>query len=167
MIAADTNRLRVDDPHGHAQIIDGQPLPQTILEQNACNSAFAAAIYDTDGAVMWQGRTKRLATDDQWNQLITRDRGCVICNAAPSHCEAHHLTPFAPPTNGNTNIDEMILICPTDHHHTHQGSHKLTKTRHGWQLQPTNHPHPKTRHPHHQQDRPDQHRQPDHQATPA
>jgi len=157
MIAADTNRLRTDNPCGQAQIIDGQPLPQAVLEQIACNSAFAGAIYDTDGAVMWQGRTKRLATDDQWNQLIIRDRGCVICAAPAAHCEAHHLTPFAPPTNGNTNIDEMVLICPTDHHLTHQGSHQLTKTRHGWQLQPTNHP---NQHQH-------QHRQPDHQTTPA
>ena len=139
MIAADTNRLRTDDPSGQAQIIDGQPLPQAVLEEIACNSAFAAAIYDTDGAVMWQGRTKRLATDDQWNQLIIRDRGCVICNASPAHCEAHHLTPFAPPTKGNTNIDEMILLCPTDHHLVHTHSHTLTQTPTGWTLQPKHH----------------------------
>jgi len=139
MIAADTNRFRVHDPTGQAQIIDGQPLPQPVLEQIACNAAFAGAIYNTDGAVMWQGRTKRLATDDQWNQLITRDKGCVICAAQASHCEAHHLVPFAPPDNGNTNIDEMVLICPTDHHLLHSNSHTLTKTDNGWQLQPSNH----------------------------
>jgi len=159
MIAAHTNRLRANNATGQAQIIDGQPLPQTILEQIACNSAFAAAIYDTDGAVMWQGRTKRLATDDQWNQLIIRDKGCVICSAPAAHCEAHHLTPFAPPTNGNTNIDEMILVCPTDHHHTHTGSHRLTKTRHGWQLQPTNHPNQ------HRKPEPEQHHKPTHETS--
>ena len=136
MLAVDTSRLRADNPRDEAKIIDGEALPQQILEQIACNSAFAGAIYAADGAVLWQSRTKRLATDDQWNQLIIRDRGCVICAPSPSHREAHHIIPHAPPTNGSTNIDNLVLICPSDHHLAHSDSHQLVQTEQGWQLQP-------------------------------
>ena len=136
VVKADGERLRADDPEGMALIADGEALPQSVLERICCDAEFLGAIYGQDGAVLWQGRGTRLATDDQWTQLIARDGGCVCCGARPEHCEAHHLVPFAPPTFGATDIDELALFCSTDHHLVHDHGHTLVRTDEGWVLRP-------------------------------
>lgn len=114
-----------DDPNGVAAFLDGSPLPQSALERIACESAFVGAIYGADGAILWQGRSTRLATDDQWAALIDRDGGCVHCGADPSKCQAHHLVPWAPPTFGETDIDELVLVCDAAHNLIHHHGHEV------------------------------------------
>ena len=132
-LRVDASRIG-DDPHGIAEFTNGTPLPQAVLERIACDSAFVAAIYNTNGSILWQGRTKRSATDDQWNALIDRHGGCGICGADPAHCQAHHLIAWAPPTNGPTNIDNMILACNHDHQLIHDHGHQLVKHNGKWTL---------------------------------
>ena len=136
MVRADADRLRADDPQGSAEFLDGTPLAQSTLERIACNAAFVGAVFDSDGSILWQGRSKRIATDEQWTGLIARDGGCVGCGADPAHCEAHHLTPWAPPTNGSTDIDKMVLLCTGDHHLVHDHGYTLVKLEGKWRLVP-------------------------------
>jgi Domain of unknown function (DUF222) len=136
MVRADADRLRADNPMGTAEFLDGTPLPQSALERIACDSAFVGAVFDTDGSILWQGRTHRLATDEQWTALIGRDGGCVGCGAAPAHCEAHHLTPWAPPTNGPTDVEAMALLCSHDHHLVHDHGYALVNVNGTWRLIP-------------------------------
>ncbi len=126
VVKVDIGRLRADDPLGVAMIVDGEPLPQSVLERIACDSVWAGMIFATDGSVLWKGRDVRTATPDQWTALIARDGGCFCCGAAPAHCEAHHLDPWAPPTNGTTDIDRMVLVCHRTHHLVHD---------HGWTIE--------------------------------
>ncbi len=135
-IRLDASRCRTDHPNGLAELIDGTPLPQEVLERIACEAAFVGAVFAADGSVLWQGRSIRTATDAQWNALIHRDGGCVICAAEPSHCQAHHLDPWAPPTAGPTDIDNMALVCNTDHHLIHDHGHQLSRSDGEWQLRP-------------------------------
>jgi hypothetical protein len=132
----DVDRLRVDDPDGVAAIVDGEPLPQSVLERIACDSVWAGMIFDTDGSVLWKGREVRTATPDQWTALIARDGGCFCCGAEPAHCQAHHLDPWAPPTNGRTDIDRMVLVCRTSHHLVHDQGWTITRIDGRWELRP-------------------------------
>jgi 5-methylcytosine-specific restriction protein A len=122
----DASRCTADNPTGAAAFIDGTPLPQATLERIACESAFVGAVYGADGSLLWQGRNVRLATDDQWHALIDRDGGCRHCGADPSRCQAHHLTPWAPPARGPTDIDNLVLACDHGHHLIHD---------HGWRVE--------------------------------
>lgn len=123
--------LRVDvercslDPSGYAAFLDGSPIPQSELERIACESAFAGAIYGADGAILWQGRAVRLATDDQWTALIGRDGGCIHCGADPSRCQAHHLIPWVPPDWGPTDIDNLALVCDAAHRLIHHHGYRV------------------------------------------
>ena len=125
-LRVDLSRCTADEPSGAAAFIDGTPIPQATLERIACESAFVGGVFGADGAVLWQGRNVRLATDDQWDALIDRDGGCRHCGADPSHCQAHHLTPWAPPARGPTDIDQLVLVC--DHGH-------VLIHHHGWRVE--------------------------------
>ncbi len=134
VVRVDTDRLRSDGPSGTAEFVDGTSLPQSTLERIACGADFVAMIYSTDGSVLWQGRRVRTATDEQWLSLVARDGGCVICNADPAYCEAHHIDPWSPPTNGNTDIDRMALVCTSDHHLIHDQGYTLARIDGSWRL---------------------------------
>ena len=82
-----------------------------------CEAALVGVVFDADGTVLWQGRHKRLATDDQWTALIDRDGGCFCCGAAPSQCQATSLDPWDP--TGTTDIDKLVLVCNHTHHLIH------------------------------------------------
>jgi hypothetical protein len=67
-----------------------------------------------------------LATTTQWTALLARDRGCRLCGAT-RHLHAHHIVPHA--RGGPTSLDNLVLLCGTDHRRLH---------RHGWRI--TGHP---------------------------
>jgi len=134
MVRVDVDRLRADGPSGTAELVDGTPLPQATLERIACGADLIGMIYGADGSVLWQGRRVRTATDDQWLALVARDGGCAICSADPAYCEAHHIDPWAPPTNGRTDIDRMALVCTSDHHLIHEQGYTLARVEGSWQL---------------------------------
>ncbi len=119
------------------QLIDGSPLPAAVVERLACGSDLFAAILSEAGDPLWIGRQARLATDGQWRALIVRDGGCVVCDAHPSRCEAHHIVPWQPPGCGPTDIDNLALICSHHHHLVHDLGFRFVPTGDGgWSLQP-------------------------------
>jgi len=130
-LRVDPGRCTSENPTGPAAFLDGTPLPQSTLELIACESAFVGAVYGTDGSVLWQGRSVRLATDDQWQALIDRDGGCRHCGADPSRCQAHHITPWAPPARGPTDIDHLVLTCDQGHHLIHECGYRVVVDEHG------------------------------------
>jgi hypothetical protein len=73
------------------------------------------------------GRTRRTASTDQRVALIVRDRGCVYpgCDRDPSWCEVHHLKEWLA-DRGNTNLDDLALLC-TEHHHELHCQHKTLR----------------------------------------
>lgn len=121
----DADLVRAHAPNG-----DGF-LPVSVLERYSCDAMFGGTVFSRSGEVLWHGRKKRSATPGQISALIARDRGCVVCSAEPSRCEAHHLDPYNSPKQGETNVDEMALICADCHHWLHEEQLTLY-----WQLGP-------------------------------
>lgn len=98
---------------------DGTPLPKSVVEELTCGADFIGQVFSTQGELLWQGRKKRLATPAQINGLISRDGGCVQCNAHHDRCIAHHIIPFEAPAKGETNIDGLVFLCDDCHHRLH------------------------------------------------
>ena len=133
-----------------AEFANGNVVPDTVLSRYACNGTIAATVFGADGEVLYQGRQQRYATPAQIRGLIARDKGCVRCRADISECEAHHLIPWNAPLEGNTNIDEMALVCVDCHHFIHDTNQTLFRNAKGlWKLRaatpdeiPPKRPHP-------------------------
>ncbi len=118
-----------------AEFADGRTVPESVLARYACNGTIAATVFDADGEVIHHGREHRYATPAQIRGLIARDRGCVRCRADISECEAHHLIPWNAPREGETNIEDMALVCTDCHHFIHDTNQTLFRNANGgWEL---------------------------------
>ena len=105
--------------------LDGKPLPRSYVEQLAGDASFVAQVFSADGELLWQGREVRLATPAQITGLISRDKGCVECNAHPDKCVAHHLLPWEAPRKGPTNINNLAMVCDDCHIRMHQAKQTM------------------------------------------
>ena len=126
----------VDDATGSlvAELPDGVRLPQSVLEQLACNAKFTGIVYDTKGRPIWRAQSVRCATEAQRQLLIARDGGCFACQAHPDMCQAHHVRPVS--QGGATSIDNMVLACWNCHTKIHHFNWQI----HGPPGQRTLHP---------------------------
>ena len=97
-----------------AQLVDGTPLAPSELLKIALEADILPALFDTKGQPLWLGRTCRTASVAQRVALAIRDRGCVICGAANSYCQAHHVLHWT--DGGPTDIDNLCLLCTHCHH---------------------------------------------------
>lgn len=113
----------------------GVAIARAEAERLACVSDLFGLVVDGDGDPLWHGRRKRRATDAQIRGLKVRDGGCVICAARPSMCEAHHVVHWDGPGKGETNIDNLALLCRHHHHHLHDHGLVLCRTIDGrWEM---------------------------------
>ena len=127
LIIAETGVITGDNPDGRCEIAGVGPIPRSELERLACGADLFGVVFNGDGLPLWHGRKVRTVTPQQWRTLAARDRGCVLCNADPTYCHAHHIVPWTPPARGPTDIDNLALVCNRHHHHIHQ--HHLTLIR--------------------------------------
>ena len=109
----------VDEATGKliAELPDGERLPQSVLEELACNARFTGVIYDRRGRAIWRAHSVRRATEAQRQLLIARDGGCFACGAHPDICDAHHVRPVS--QGGATSLDNMVLACWRCHNKIH------------------------------------------------
>jgi len=126
-----------DEGPNKAFSLDGRRLPTKLVRRLYCTATFVGTVFDGTGEVLYHGRKKRLATRAQTRALIARDKGCVQCGASPTRCQAHHLTPFHSPKAGNTNINEMALMCHSCHQQLHDNAQTLYWTHGPPQRGPT------------------------------
>ena len=113
------------------ELIGSGLVPSSLASYYRCISELAIQLVDETGAVLKHGRTKRRVTPEQWVGLVSRDGGCVQCGAHHRRCEAHHLIPWTAPAKGETNIDEMVLLCVDCHHRLHENNHTMFQNASG------------------------------------
>ncbi len=96
---------------------DGTPIPTEKIRDLACQSEILPAIFRGASQPMDMGRSRRAASPAQRIALVARDKACVGCGANANWCQAHHIIPWA--IQGNTDIDDMCLLCSRCHHKVH------------------------------------------------
>jgi hypothetical protein len=113
--------------------IDGiGPVANTVLEQLCCDARFTRFITAGPSVILDMGRSTRLATPAQRRALAIRDRHCRFpgCNRQPQWCEAHHVDGWVE-SLGETNIDNLILLCRRHHTLIHNTKWTITRTNNG------------------------------------
>lgn len=119
VIVASTDVISGRDPQGRCEIPGVGPIPLSELERLACDAELFGVLFSGEGEPLWHGRGERTATDAQRRALVARDGVCVLCADEPARCEAHHVKPWAKPSEGPTDIDNMALLCGTCHRRLH------------------------------------------------
>ncbi len=104
-----------------AELIDGTPIDIEELRRLACDADIIPTIFGTDGQPLYLGRTQRAPNQAQRMALFARDQACVDCGLAAQACDIHHILPWE--HGGPTNIDNLVLLCPTCHRKTHRNDH--------------------------------------------
>ncbi len=121
-----------------AELVGGDPLPPSILDELMCNSTLTGVLFSSKGVPLWQGYTKRSATAAQLKALRARDQGCIGCGANPVICQAHHVMPWS--KGGGTDITNMVLVCWNCHDKIHHHNWQVTRRNGKRTLIPPNGP---------------------------
>ena len=132
----------VNDATGEliAELPDGVRLPQSVLEQLACNSRVCGVVYDRRGKPIWRTEARRTVTEPQWQMLIARYGGCFHCGANPAMCQAHHIEPVS--QGGPTKLDNLVPACWGCHHRIHYDGWQISRSPDGQHtLHPPDHVH--------------------------
>nr|MDE0500455.1 DUF222 domain-containing protein [bacterium] len=105
---------------------DGTPIPIEKIRDLACQSDILPAIFRGMSQPLDLGRSRRAASPAQRIALVARDKACVGCGASANWCQSHHIIPWA--VQGNTDLDDMCLLCSRCHHKVHDDHWQVRKT---------------------------------------
>jgi len=119
VVTVSLDKLVGRDPDGFGQLCGSGPVPDEVLARYLAAGDLVGMVFGGNGQPLWMGRRRRHASVSQYLALVVRDKGCVLCGAPPITCHAHHRLPFQAPAGGLTDIDEMVLLCPSHHRKTH------------------------------------------------
>lgn len=115
------------------ETIDGTPLSAATLRRLACDADIIPTVFGGASQILDHGLGRRTVSDAQFEALIVRDGGCVVCGANVMRCQAHHLVWWS--DGGGTDISNLVLVCADHHHLVHEGGHDLRPDKHGhWEL---------------------------------
>ena len=109
-------------------IIEGvdEVIPASVIQEIACDSGFFPVVLGTRGESLFHGMRKRYATQAQRRAIIARDGDrCIVpgCKCVGARTNVHHV--IFNVNGGPTDVDNMVLLCPADHHALHQGAFEL------------------------------------------
>ncbi|ONI78474.1 hypothetical protein BWI15_00960 [Kribbella sp. ALI-6-A] len=117
---------------GVGTLASGATLSTATIRRLACDAGIIPLVLGSASEPLDVGTEHRFVTRAIRQALNTRDKGCIICQAPPAMCEAHHLIHWA--DGGPTNLTNLALLCKAHHIDVHQGHWTIT-THQG-------HPHP-------------------------
>ena len=130
----DLEYLATDGERGRCEIPGVGAMARSELERLGCDAEIYGLIFDGRGLPLYHGRKTRRVSPQQWRALVARDRGCVICGAAPGWCQAHHVKYWI--LGGRTDIDNLALVCHQHHRWIHDNRITLRWGSDGWRAPP-------------------------------
>ena len=133
-IVMDLEYLATDGERGRCEIPGVGAMARSELERLGCDAEIYGLIFDGRGVPLYHGRRTRRVSPQQWRALVARDRGCVICGAAPSLCQAHHVKYWI--LGGRTDVDNLALVCHLHHRWIHDNRIILRWGSDGWRAPP-------------------------------
>ena len=112
-------------------------IPDSVLAGYLAHVEIISVLYDHTGSPLWLHRTRRHASLMQRYALIARDKACVLCGADHQHCDVHHTMPWTASAKGETNLDNLVLLCGPCHQQLHADNHTIYQDHHGtWRTRP-------------------------------
>lgn len=122
--------------HGYIEgVLD--PVSLETIDRHLCDTGTIGVLFDDEGQCVNVGREKRLFTGRQRVGLALRDGGCMMgdCDQPPSWCEAHHIDEWGR-GDGQTNIEDGILLCRFHHLNLHNNGWRIFRSGASYYLTP-------------------------------
>jgi len=109
---------------GHAD------LPIDTVKRLLCDCSLVLVAEDADGDPLDVGRKQRTVSTPLRRALYARDRGCTFpgCNRK-RYLDGHHLQHWI--NGGETNPDNMTLLCTHHHRLLHEGGFRIVRDEGG------------------------------------
>ena len=106
---------------------DGQPLTPDAVRRLACDAELIPTVLGSTGAVLDQGRARRVATAAQRHALRAMYRTCghPDCTVRFADCEIHHVIEWIH-QHGPTDLANLLPLCNEHHHLVHDAGWHLT-----------------------------------------
>ena len=106
---------------------DGQPITPDAVRRLACDAELIPTVLDSTGAVLDQGRARRVATVEQRRALRAMYRTCAHpdCSVRFADCEIHHVIAWIH-QHGPTDLANLLPLCNEHHHLVHDTGWHLT-----------------------------------------
>jgi hypothetical protein len=103
-------------------------VPAATVQRLACDASIRRVLLGPGAAVIEVGRALRVPSGAGRSALRVRDQGCVWpgCERPSSWTNAHHLLHWG--HGGDTNLENLVLLCHRHHWSVHEGGWQLTKT---------------------------------------
>ena len=113
-------------PDGTCELLGAGPVPPAILDNLSPDTRIRGALFDTNGEILWLGRSRRHASIAQHLAVAIRDRGCVLCHAPMHRCNDHHINEWKA-DNGTTDIPNLAALCNDCHNKLHNNNERLER----------------------------------------
>ena len=126
VIIAEIGVIDGTKPDGTCEMLGAGPVPPSILDNLSPDTHIRGALFDTNGEILWLGRSRRNANAAQHLAVAIRDRGCVLCRAPMHRCDDHHINEWAA-DNGTTDIPNLAALCNDCHAKLHNNNERLER----------------------------------------
>jgi hypothetical protein len=113
--------------HGGAGRADA---PLETIKRLACDAAVVVVTEDERGTPLNVGRKQRIVSTPLRRAVIARDRHCMFPGCQRTrYVEAHHVHHWV--DGGETNVDNLVLLCWQHHHLLHAGGYRIRRDYQG------------------------------------
>jgi hypothetical protein len=114
-----------------AEMEFSMPLPSSTVKRLACDCSVARVLLGPDSVPVDVGRSRRVVSATLRKALARRDGHCrwLGCERPASWCDGHHVVHWI--DGGETNLDNLVLLCRRHHRMVHEGGWHLIKTADG------------------------------------
>ncbi|WP_241834642.1 HNH endonuclease signature motif containing protein [Pseudofrankia asymbiotica] len=99
----------------------GLALSHATLKRICCDANLTHILLSQEGMPLELGRTRRLVPPSLRRALVARDGGCTFpgCQKNAAWADAHHVVHWL--LGGETNLDNLVLLCGFHHRVVHRG----------------------------------------------
>jgi hypothetical protein len=116
--------------HADAKALRGgtgcSDLPIETVKRLLCDCSFVTVFEDANGKPLDVGRKQRVVSTSLRRALYARDRHCTFPGCRRKrHLDGHHLEHWI--NGGETNLDDMTLLCTYHHRLHHEGGFSIVK----------------------------------------
>jgi hypothetical protein len=131
VVHVDVGVLTGEASAGRCYVEGGAPLSAAAARRIGCD-AEVIGVVERNGLPIDVGRKQRMVPDRLRLALHVRDRFCRFpgCGVPAYRTEAHHHEHWA--LGGETNLDNLLLLCGFHHRRHHAGAYRIRKTAAGF-----------------------------------
>ncbi len=130
LVIAHTDLALLQGGTGRAEIERIGLLSGEAIRRIGCEADVALALDDAFGHTMFEGRSRRHASQAQRHEVQRRDRGCRFPGCANNtFTNVHHVVHWA--DQGPTDLPNLVTLCDHHHHRVHEGKWQVTGNANG------------------------------------